>query len=287
MRRAEDDWYAQLMDNEPGSADFVESLVHRTVFTPIRQGSAVAEAVARLGQAIAIGLLRPGDQLPRETKLAQSLGISVVTLRESLAILREAGLVETRRGRSGGTFVSGSLPRTAAIPSSPLPPEEELRDLSDYRLVIEGGTAALAAERATEEQVAYLAELAAQMDDLTDFRAWGETDALFHLILADASGSQNLVTAVAELRPRVYQVSALWDKNPISTLKLSNREHRAIVRAVKARQPERARKAMSEHVQSTLAIWLGLQAQVLRDGPRAAAPSEKAGRGRGSKRSVS
>ena len=72
------------------------------------------------------------------------------------------------------------------------------------------------------------------------------------------------MTAVAELRPRVYQVSALWDKNPISTLKLSNREHRAIVRAVKARQPERARKAMSQHVQSTLAIWLGLQSQLLR-----------------------
>ena len=165
------------MDSEPRSSAFVESLVHRTVFTPIRQGSAVAEAVARLGQAIAIGLLRPGDQLPRETKLARSLGISVVTLREALAILREAGLVETRRGRSGGTFVSGSLPRAAAIPASPLPPEAELRDFSDYRPVLEGGAAALAAERATPEQVTYLAELVAQMDDLTDFHAWGETDA--------------------------------------------------------------------------------------------------------------
>ena len=133
------------MDSEPRPSPFVESLVHRTVFTPIRQGSAVAEAVARLGQAIAIGLLRPGDQLPRETKLARSLGISVVTLREALAILREAGLVETRRGRSGGTFVSGSLPRNAAIPPSPLPPDAELRDFSDYRVALEGGAAALAA----------------------------------------------------------------------------------------------------------------------------------------------
>ena len=271
------------MDSEPRSSAFVESLVHRTVFTPIRQGSAVAEAVARLGQAIAIGLLRPGDQLPRETKLARSLGISVVTLREALAILREAGLVETRRGRSGGTFVSGSLPRAAAIPASPLPPEAELRDFSDYRLVLEGGAAALAAERATPEQVTYLAELVAQMDDLTDFHAWGETDALFHLILADASGSQQIVTAVAELRSRVYQVSALWDKNPISTLKLSNKEHRAIVRAVKARQPERARKAMSQHVESTLAIWLGLQSQLRRADLRSRALDEDAGRG-GSKR---
>ena len=121
------------------------------------------------------------------------------------------------------------------------------------------------------------------MDDLTDFHAWGETDALFHLILADASGSQQIVTAVAELRSRVYQVSALWDKNPISTLKLSNKEHRAIVRAVKARQPERARKAMSQHVQSTLAIWLGLQSQLRRADLRSRALDEDARRG-GSKR---
>jgi DNA-binding FadR family transcriptional regulator len=250
------------MESEPRSAAFVESLVHRTVFTPIRQGSAVAEAVARLGQAIAIGLLRPGDQLPRETKLARSLGISVVTLREALAILREAGLVETRRGRFGGTYVRGSLTRAAAIPSSPLPPEAELRDFSDFRTVLEGGAAALAAERATAEQVAYLSQLVAQMDEQTDFHAWSDSDSLFHLILADASGSQQIVSAVADLRSRVYQVSALWSKNPITTLKLSNREHRAIVRAVKARRPEAARKAMVEHVETTLAIWLGLQSQL-------------------------
>lgn len=256
------------MDSEPKSPEFVESLVHRTVFTPIRQGSAVAEAVARLGQAIAIGLLRPGDQLPRETKLALSLGISVVTLREALAILREAGLVETRRGRSGGTSVSGSFPREATIPLSPLPPEAELRDFSDFRAVVEGGAAELAAGRATEEQIGYLSELVDQMDHQTDFHAWGDTDSLFHLILADAAGSQQIVTAVAELRPRVYQTSALWDKNPISTLKLSNRQHRDIVKAVKARRPERARRAMVEHVESTLAIWLGLQSQLRRKSVR-------------------
>ena len=145
--------------------------------------------------------------------------------------------------------------------------------------MVEGGAAALAAERATEEQVAYLAELVEQMDDQTDFHAWGDTDSLFHLILADAAGSQRVVTAVAELRSRVYHVSSLWDKNPISTLKLSNRQHRAIVRAVKARQPERARKAMVEHVESTLAIWLGLQSQ-LRARSLDAAPPAAARSGR-------
>ena len=251
------------MEREPKApAAVVENLVRRTVFTPIRQGSAVAETVARLGQAIAVGLLRPGDQLPRETELARSLGISVVTLREALAILREASLVETRRGRSGGTFVNQTLPRPVAAPPSSFPPERELRDLCDYRVVIEGGAAALAAERATEEQVVYLGELVAQMDEQTEFATWSEADTLFHLVLADACGVEPIVTAVAELRPRVHQVSSLWEENPVTTLRLSNREHRAIVRAVEARQPERARKAMTQHVESTLALWLGLQSQL-------------------------
>jgi DNA-binding GntR family transcriptional regulator len=124
------------------TAAIVESLVHRTVFTPIRQGSAVPETVARLGQAIALGLLRPDDQLPAETKLARSLGISAVTLRGALGILREAGLLETRRGRGGGSFVSLNLYRTAVTRRTSLPAEEELRGLIDYRSVVEGGAAA-------------------------------------------------------------------------------------------------------------------------------------------------
>lgn len=247
------------MDTEPKAREVVHSLVDRTVFTPIRQGSAVAETVARLGQAISLGLLRPGDQLPRETTLARSLGLSVVTLRGALGILREAGLVETRRGHAGGTFVSRKGPGAPGVARFPLPPAEELRDLSDYRSVVEGGAAALAAERATDEQLAYLDELVEAMEDVTDFATWSELDTLFHLILADASQSQRLTTEVKDLRSRTYQISALWELNPISTLRLSNRGHRSILRAVKARRPASARKAMTEHVQSTLAVWLGLQ----------------------------
>lgn len=262
------------MEAEPRARAVVQSLVHRTVFTPIREGSAVAETVARLGQAISLGLLRPGDQLPRETKLARALGISVVTLRGALAILREAGLVETRRGHSGGTFVSGRGSRAPGVARLPLPPADKLRDFSDYRSVVEGGAAALAAERATKEQIAYLEELVERMDEIDDFAPWSELDTLFHLILADASRSQRLTTEVKDLRSRAYDVSALWELNPISTLRLSNRGHKTILRAVKARRPSQAQKAMVEHVQSTLAVWLGLQSGLAyEDGDRPAGQS--------------
>ena len=123
----------------------------------------------------------------------------------------------------------------------------------------------MAAERATGEQIAYLEELVERMDGVTDFASWSELDTLFHLILADATQSQRLTTEVKDLRSRAYDISALWELNPISTLRLSNRGHKAILRAVKARRPGLAQKAMIEHVQTTLAVWLGLQSGMAYD----------------------
>ena len=236
---------------------FLQRLVEQTVFTPVRQGSAVAETVARLGQAIGMGLLRPGDRLPPESRLAEDLGISPVTLRSALTILRGAGLLETQRGRSGGTFVSAGAAAAHRPGDGRLPTEADLRDLVDYRVVVEGGAASLAAARATAEQIEYLERLAADMEQTKDFDAWSERDTLFHLIIADASGSQRLVAQVAEIRVEVYRIAKLGSV-PSGAAEIADREHREILRAVAARRSESARAAMTRHVESTRALWLGL-----------------------------
>lgn len=235
--------------------DLVRELVARTVFTPVREGSAVAETVERLGRAIGMGLLRPGDRLPPESRLAEELGISPVTLRNAIAILRGAGLVETQRGRGGGTAVAAS---PAELPvGGDVPTEAELRDLVDYRAVVEGGATELAAERATPEQLELLAGLLDEMQHTPDYDAWGESDTLFHLVLADASGSSRLVAQVAEIRAEVYRIAKLGTV-PRPTVELADSEHREILAAVAARNPSGARAAMIRHVESTRALWLGL-----------------------------
>ena len=243
---------ATATDIEP---DLVRRLVEQTVFTRVRDGSAVAETVERLGRAIDMGLLRPGDRLPPESRLAADLGISPVTLRSAIAILRGAGLVETQRGRGGGTQVSASPP--SPPPVGRLPTETELRDLVDFRVVVEGGAAALAAKRATAEQLDLLTRLVREMESTEEYDGWSERDTLFHLVLADASGSQRLVGQVAEIRSEVYRIAKLGTV-PRSTVELADREHREIVRAVKKREPAEAREAMIRHVESTRALWLGL-----------------------------
>lgn len=245
------------MTTETAGTELVQSLVERTVFTPLRQGSAVAETVARLGQAIGMGLLRPGDRLPPESRLAGDLGISPVTLRSALAILRGAGLLETQRGRVGGTFVTAATAAATLPIDEPLPTEAELRDLADERGVVEGGTAALAARRATPEQLEELEQLAARMEETHEYEPWSAADTLFHLLIADASGSQRLVSRVAELRAEVFRITR-HVPTPRETVALADREHREILKALRARRPERARTAMVRQVESTRALWLGL-----------------------------
>src|ERR1043166_9456423 len=75
------------------------------MWRPVRGGNAFEITVARLAQAIRLGLVASGERLPPERELAERLQVSRVTLREAIAALREAGFLESRRGRSGGTFV--------------------------------------------------------------------------------------------------------------------------------------------------------------------------------------
>jgi DNA-binding FadR family transcriptional regulator len=81
------------------------------VFRPVREGNAFEETVERLLQAIRLGVVVSGERLPAERDLAVRFRVSRVTLREAIRALADAGYVESRRGRYGGTFVRAELPR--------------------------------------------------------------------------------------------------------------------------------------------------------------------------------
>jgi DNA-binding transcriptional MocR family regulator len=83
----------------------VTDLTEVPMWRPVRGGNAFEITVARLAQAIRLGMVAVGERLPPERELAEQLRVSRVTLREAIGALREAGYLESRRGRSGGTFV--------------------------------------------------------------------------------------------------------------------------------------------------------------------------------------
>jgi GntR family transcriptional repressor for pyruvate dehydrogenase complex len=175
-------------------------------------------------------------------------------------ILRQGGLLETRRGRGGGTFVSARASGKARLLERvPMPSDDELRDLVDFRCVVEGGAAALAAESRTQDHLDELRRQIEAMDGAQRFDTWSEADTMFHLVLADASGCSRLVSTITEVRVETQSISLAYDPTPAETMRLSNHQHREVLRAVETHRPERARELIVRHIQSTYDLWLGLR----------------------------
>src|ERR671922_982869 len=128
-----------------------------SVLRPVRAGNGFEEALEHILQVVRLGLVPGGERLPAERELAERLGISRVTLREVLKVLQDQGLVESRRGRYGGTFV---LPRTDVGGEDELRRRIEKTDVEDvlrFREVLEVGAAGLcAAHGLTGEQAGRL-----------------------------------------------------------------------------------------------------------------------------------
>ncbi|MEU2743746.1 FCD domain-containing protein [Streptomyces sp. NPDC007095] len=229
------------------------------VLRPVRAGNGFEEALEQILQVVRLGLVPGGGRLPAERDLAERLGISRVTLREVLKVLQDQGLVESRRGRYGGTFV---------VPRAETPGEDELRrrfaevDIEDvlrFREVLEVGAAGLCATHGlSPEQAARLREALARTHEapLADYR---RLDTLLHLTLAELSGSPSLTAQYAAVRA---SVNDLLDCIPllVRNLEHSQRQHTALVEAVLDGDADGAREMMREHCSGTAALLRGFLA---------------------------
>ena len=123
------------------------------VFAQLADAGRAEQVARRLADAIVLGVLAPGERLPSEAELARRFGVALVTTREGLGMLRQAGLVETRRGRDGGSFVVHPGDPDDALLTTRLRglSQVELSDLAVYVTTIAAGCADRAAERSTPE----------------------------------------------------------------------------------------------------------------------------------------
>ena len=232
-----------------------EQLWPRSLFRPVRDRNAFEVTVERLAQGIRLGVLPAGARLPAERDLAERLGVSRVTLREAIKALREAGFVESRRGRSGGTFVVYEPPAGSADAAEMARSMgADLRDALDFRRVVEGGAAGLAASRTlAAADRAYLRRLLDEATDAAEHPSRRLADSRLHLGVAGLSGSPTLAQAVADVQLRL---DGLLAAIPVLRRNIahSDAQHAAVVDAVLAGDPDRARSAMEEHVDATSAL---------------------------------
>jgi DNA-binding FadR family transcriptional regulator len=250
----------QVEIRDEGRTDSL-ALAREVVFSPVAEGPVVEQTVRRLGEAIGLGLIEVGERLPPEAELSSRLAIAPMTLREALRILREAGYLETRRGRGGGTFVRRALPQQPAREARRHLAHltvEELSDLMDYRVAVSGAAVELAAERRSEADLAALDGLVARLAELDAFAPYRRLDHRFHLTVASAARSPRLVAAETAIQVDLAKLLRLIPESA-EMLHVSNEQHRELLAAIRARDPARARTAMEAHVRGTGDFLVGLR----------------------------
>ena len=196
------------------------------------------------------GRIRPGDRLPAERDLAAKIGVSRPTVRAALHALAAMGVVQSRHG--SGTYIPEGPPSLVGGPLSFLAALHGFtpHEMSEARRIMEVGVAGLAAERATPEQIATLAdevaELYAALDEPQVFLVH---DVDFHRSVAAASGNA-IMQAVVEMVSTLYydRRRETAQRASAADLRDAAEAHRRIYQAIKARDPEAARQAMNEHL---------------------------------------
>ena len=170
----------------------------RVLFGHLHTEDAASAVARRLRTAIGLGVLTDGERLPKEVDLARQLGVTAFSLREALGTLRSEGLIVTRVGKNGGSYV-GHPPAGQSMAGEELVrlSATELRDLGDWRAALTTYGACLAAQREPEptgERLAACAEeLVAADNSAAARRALGR----FHVELA--AGAQSIRLTRAEL----------------------------------------------------------------------------------------
>jgi GntR family transcriptional regulator, transcriptional repressor for pyruvate dehydrogenase complex len=222
--------------------------VSTKMFKRLGEGVTTDQVVKQIRELIESGELRPGDRLPSERTLADRLGISRPSVRTGLRILSAMGVLQSRHG--SGTFMSSGPPAESQL----LRLLAALHGFSadamfEARRILEVSLAGLAAERATDEHLAMMAEaLADTYASLDDPKAYLVYDMQFHRAVAVASGNPIVATLMDMVTAALYEMKVQTIEHA-THLEESASMHRKIYQAIRAGKADAARAAMTTHLE--------------------------------------
>ncbi len=210
--------------------------------------------LTHLRQQVEDGILKPGDKLPSERKLADRFRVGRSSVRDAIRILEVRGIVKPRQG--GGTVVQtfSSDAFVAELASTLVRKHALVQELMAVRCMIEPPLAARAAAHAAREQIEHLEDvLRRQRTRVERGERAVEEDNEFHSTIARAAGNRvmlalldTLVSLLAETRRRFPQDE--------ERARSSLAGHRLVLRAIRRREPGAAEAAMRKHIHSVEAI---------------------------------
>ncbi len=235
------------MTQNPADDSVSSSPYHAITVTRSYEG-----VVRQIAASIRNGEIGGGERLPTERELSAAFGVSRGVVREAIKVLGALGMVEARQG--SGIFVLNTVPTiTRAFTLSVSPDRESVERLFEFRRTLEVESAALAALRRTDAELAAIvaaSEASARAVESDDLETFGVHDNAFHAAIARASGNSYFEVAVATARQMQVEVVPLisdWAGSfPAATV-----HHRAIAEAIGARDPDAAARAMADHILCT------------------------------------
>jgi GntR family transcriptional repressor for pyruvate dehydrogenase complex len=205
----------------------------------------------QLRRHIGLGLVVAGEPFPPERDLAKMFGVGRATIQHALRLLEADRLIESRRGRTGGTFVIGpqrdeqglermlnELRRTRG----------EIETAMIFRRIVEEATARLAAEHAEPADIEAMETANRGMNDAEAELDLHRYDTEFHLRVARAAHNDLLYEAVEQARLLLNSALLAQPESEVWHERIDN-EHLAVIAAVKQQDPARARKAMATHLE--------------------------------------
>ncbi len=219
-------------------------------YEPVQPSKLFEQITVQIEQQILSGELQSGDRLPAERELAEQFHASRTAVREAMKILSQKGLLQMRPGR--GTIVingtSQALRDSLGLMFRVGQPDGG-RELVEVRGILEPGIAALAAARATHQDIALLREAVEIMDGhLHDADAFISADNLFHQVLAGATQNVLVLTLMdpimellSEQRKQIFSVEGGPMRGQV--------HHKQILEAVVHHDSEAAQQAMSAHLE--------------------------------------
>ena len=226
-----------------------------TPVTP-RRTSVTDDAITSIRHMILTGELAPGDRLPPEADLAANLGLSRTSLREAVRALTLLGVIDTRQG--DGSYITGLGPELllgALGLAVDLQNEQTMPDLVAVRRILEPAATALAATRASNEELVTIRSFIHPELPAEQAQAHVEMDWEFHHAIARASGNPLLSVLLDGLAAPTVRMRVWRGMTLPGVLDRTLHEHQAIADALEARDPELAYAAATLHV-AAVETWV-------------------------------
>lgn len=207
------------------------------------------EAILKIKNMILAGELRPGDRLPPEKDLSESLGLSRSSLREAVKALEIIRVLDVRRG--DGTYVTSLEPQLLLEAMSfivDIHQDASVLELFAVRRILEPAAAAMAATRAAPVDIDHLKTMLDEVDEHTPIDGLVDHDLVFHRFVTELSGNDYLASLLASLSGNTSRARVWRGLTQEHSVERTLAEHRAIVDALAAGDVELVRARVTVHI---------------------------------------